>query len=559
MHGTAGQSSSRLLDRILQRQSIDPMVFRALVHAFVLMDLRNQQFGKSTATGPKARLAPLFWVLGQNLIVGLICSIVLFARVDVQFFTLVGLCASAIIVGSAVIVEFREIVLDPQDLAILGHRPIPARTFAAARVTNLLVYLLACSCSAGLFPAVVGAGLRDAGWWQLVAYMGGALIGDFFIAGAVIVVYVLVQRDGPTNALQESLAWLQVGLILVLFYGGQVLLRDGSQPLSWIAYQPPAWVAYLPFTWLANGICAAGRGGPVGLQILVGGIVVNLVLWWFVLDCLSRRYEKMQPGRPAWAPQSSPPLATPGELAGPLGKWVTRPGEERAAFWLTWVMLDRDPNLRMRCWPSLAIVFALFGVGALTGQLLNPLAVSATQCALTLASVYLVGEAAPSLLHQMRFSSDHEASWVLGTAPIDQPAAFARGLCKALWIRFVVPLCAMAFVLFVWIWRDPLSSGIHAGLLGLAGWSFLVGSAAIQFRTIPFRSPLAKGESFGPIAGLTAAMTAVAMTFAALHGLAASHRTWFAIYVGTAVLIGLCTHVLAFRWLARRLARGLIG
>ena len=561
MFATWRRSAGRLLDGFLRRQSIEPAILRTLVRSFLLMDLRNQQFGKSTATGPKARMAPMFWVLGQNLIVGLICSIVMFARVDAFFFTLAGLCASALIVGSAVVVEFREIVLDPQDLTVLGHLPIPSRTFAAARVTNLLGYLLACSCSAALFPAVVGAGLRDVGLWQLVSYICGTLIGDFLVAGIVILAYVRADllQGGPSNSVQETMAWLQIGLILVLFYGGQIILRDGSQPLSWIAYDLPDWIWYLPMSWLAYGVTEAGRGRHVGLEILIFGISLTCVVWAIVLGRLSRVYENLQPGRSAWAPQTSPPLSTPGELAGTLGRWVTGRGDERVAFWLTWTMLDRDPNLRMRCWPSLAIVFALFGVGALTGQLTNPLIVPVEQCAMTLAAVYLVGEAAPALCHQMRFSSDHEAGWVLATSPVYRPAAFACGIRKALWCRFVLPLCLSALFLFCWLWRDPVAAGIHATLVGLAGWSFLCGCSAVQYRFVPFASPLAKGESFGPIAGLTAATTAIALLFAALHGAVASHRTWFFVYCGFVGVLTLAIHHAANWWITRRFAGGLRG
>jgi hypothetical protein len=547
----------RTFDALLRRRSIDPIAYRALVHSFLLMDLRNQQFGKSTATGPKARIAPLFWVLGQNLIVGLICSVVMFARVDVLFFTLVGLCASIVIVGSAVIVEFREIVLDPQDSGVLGHRPIPARTYAAARVTNLLGYLLVCSCSAGLFPAIVGAGLRDAGLWQFPAYVCGALIGDFLVAGLIILLFVCLRRESPSNVLQEGTAWLQVGLILILFYGGQVILRDGSQPLSWISYSLPPAVWYLPVTWLAGAVSSAGSGALGGLQSLLIGAAVTVAVWWTVLGFLAKHYEQLQPGRAAWVPQTSPPLVPAGELAGRFGRWVTLPGEERVAFWLTWVMLSRDPNLRMRCWPALAIVVALVSVGALTGQLENPLTSPFRQCVMTLAAVYLVGEAAPALLHQVRYSSQFEASWVLSTSPITDPSRFVRGICKALWWRFVVPVNLFTAIVFAWVWKDPLAITMHAILIGLAGWGFLYGCAVVQFRSIPFSYPLARGESFGPIAGLTAAMMAIAMAFAGLHGAVAQNRTWFICYfIGTIVLTAI-VHFVADRVLRHRLQGGL--
>ena len=88
-------------------------MYRALLKAFLLMDFRNQQFGRATASGPKAYVAPLFWVVGQNLLVGGIVSAVLVARVDAFFFTLVNLGVAMLVIAAELIVEFSEVVPRP--------------------------------------------------------------------------------------------------------------------------------------------------------------------------------------------------------------------------------------------------------------------------------------------------------------------------------------------------------------------------------------------------------------------------------------------------------------
>jgi hypothetical protein len=547
-----------VFDRILARLAIDPQAYRGLVKVLLLMDLRNQQYGKSTATSAKARISPVFWVLGQNLIVGLITSFLLFARVDSLFFTFVGLVASAIIVGTAVVVEFHEIVLDPQDLLILGHRPIPARTYAAARVTNLLGYLVICSCSVGLFPAIMGAAVRDVGWGQFPMYICGSLIADFLVAGFVILLFAEF-RASPNPQSQELLAWLQVGLIMILFYGGQVILKDGSQPITWTAYQffHRPWIWYLPHTWLAHAVRLAGFGESIGFAILAVTGLSTLVLWSVVLRRLSRVYEALQPGRPAWAPTTSPPLAAPGELFGKIGKFVTRPGEDRAAFWLTWTMLDRDPNLRMRCWPSFGVVIALAAVGVLTGQLKNPLTAAARDCVMTLGTVYLVAEAIPGLLHQLRFSQHFEASWILVLSPIKSPVNFVFGICKALWCRFILPFASVMFVVYLWAWKDPLSACLHGALIGVTGWGFLAGCALVTIRRIPFSAALARGESFGPIAAPTAATTAIAMAMAFLHSQLVGSHVSLAIYFGAMIVVCIVVHFVVRARLASRFSQGM--
>ncbi len=123
------------IDRALRWAGIEPRASCALLHAYLLTDFRNQQFGRATRSGPKAWLAPLFWVVGQNLLLGFAMGVILYARVDGFFFALANLAVSMLVMATAVIVEFNEVVLDPEDLEVAGHLPVPARTYSAARHT----------------------------------------------------------------------------------------------------------------------------------------------------------------------------------------------------------------------------------------------------------------------------------------------------------------------------------------------------------------------------------------------------------------------------------------
>ena len=76
-----------------------------------------------------------------------ILSVVLFARVDSMFFSLACLSMSMFVLATALIVEFHEVILNPTDLEVLGHHPVPIRTYSAARLTNLLAYILLMTAS----------------------------------------------------------------------------------------------------------------------------------------------------------------------------------------------------------------------------------------------------------------------------------------------------------------------------------------------------------------------------------------------------------------------------
>jgi len=152
-----------------------------------------------------------------------VLSIVLFARVDTYFFVLVSLAASMLVTATSLIVEYDEAVLDPEDLEVIGHLPVPVRTYSAARVANLMVYLLLVIASMNVFPAIAALGHRDTTLLYLPTYVAATLAANLLVAGLVVLAYTWFLGGRPGTAAREVLAWTQVVLILVFLvfvYGG---------------------------------------------------------------------------------------------------------------------------------------------------------------------------------------------------------------------------------------------------------------------------------------------------------------------------------------------------
>ncbi|HKQ99323.1 MAG TPA: hypothetical protein VJT09_01545, partial [Pyrinomonadaceae bacterium] len=329
----------KIANRVLRAAGVRVRPFRALLRAYVLMDFRSQQFGRATASKPKDLITPLFWVVGQYLLLSVLACAVLFARVDAFFFALVNLGVSMLIIGTSLIVEFNEVVLDPEDLNVVGHQPIPPRTYSAARLTNLLGYVLLITVSLNLFPAIIGLGLRDTGWTYLPAYTAAAFLGNLAVVGALLLIYTSLMSERPGEGVREVLAWTQTILIMIAFYGGQAVLRDSQDRLEMAAYNLPGWVMYLPPAWLAyfvdsTSIASAGTKW----WILGAGVLVNVVLWWLVLGRISAAYARMQPAGAAWRRATLTALGRPGRLGGALTHLLARSRTEVAAFWLCQTM-----------------------------------------------------------------------------------------------------------------------------------------------------------------------------------------------------------------------------
>lgn len=517
------------LTAFFNKHGIDIRAWLALTRAMILMDLRSQHYAQATATRPHYRFSPLFWVVGQCQFVSAITSLLLFARVDVFFFVLANLTLSMLVIASAVLVEFHEVVLDPRDLDIIGHRPVGPRTYAAARLANLLFYVGLMFLALNLVPMILGLGLRDAGPWYVPAYLVAALAGNLTVV-AVVILGLAAAPPGRLEHWKSLFAWTQIVLVFIGFYGGQLMLRDGGQGLLlWGAF-PPAWVEYLPPAWLARFVeAAAVEPGPATLLAGVGLAAVACLACVVTALWLGRHYHAMHPaavtmrGRPM-------PAGRVGSLAGPLERCCTRTREERVGFWMARTLLSREPALVLRClWPlNLAVAAAFLGI--CTGQFANPAVErDPRQVTLSILSLYLLALAVPPMLHQLMYHRDAAASWVVAAAPVERAAGLARGTCRAVLFLIVAPLCLVWGVVAAVVWADPLAAALSAAL----GWlvAALLGHASLRLLiTHPFFSlPVTRGAATGLLAVPMAILSTAVGFLASVHyWLAPSPWFWLA-------------------------------
>jgi hypothetical protein len=520
-----------LVFSLLVRVGIEPERFRALVRALLLMDLRNQAYTRATATKRYHVITPLFWVVGQCLTVSAVTSLVLFTRVDCFCFALTGLATSMLVLAATVVVEYHEIVLDPRDVEIIGVRPITLKTYVAARFANLLFYLTLMFLALNLFPMILGAGLRDAGLYYAPAYLTAALAGNAVVVAVVVGLLSLGSGPEGLKSLKELLAWTQIVLILVVGYGAQLLLRDQAHALEvWAAF-PPRWLDALPPAWLARFVAEATGARLLAMApvlIAVAGAAAAATIWR-----LLRLYRGMHEACRSVVSRPMPPERV-GSLATPLDRLWARDREERVGYWLGKTMLARDSELKIRCLLPLNMALAVVIVGLAAGQFADPLRIDeARLIVLPVLSIYLIALAVPPILYNLSFSRNFAAAWVMTTAPLDHPAGLALGMCKAVFLRVVLPLCALWAIVALAAWRDPASALLHAALA--AGLSWLLGLVALVLivRDPPLSSPVVLGGSIGPLALPMAALTSVALIAVALHCRFAAEPLFWLIAGGT--------------------------
>ncbi|MBI4678950.1 MAG: hypothetical protein HY748_15330 [Elusimicrobia bacterium] len=477
---------------------IQPGAFRSLVRAYLLMDLRKQHAAQAAAAGPGSWVTPLYWVVAHSLAASAILSVALFGRVNARLFALAGISASMLLMAVSLVVEFREAILDLDDALAIGSRPVLPSTHAAARCANAAAYTLLLTTALNLFPAIVGSGLRDGGWRFLVSYAAASLAANLAITALALILMSLLTRVAGSRA-AGVLAWAQTIVVMAGFYGAQMVFRDPTQGLAWWAYNLPGWVWWLPPAWFAAFV---GRtcGGPGWTEAAAacGGVLALGAIWAAAIRTLSRSLPRL----------SEAGSSAPGR-SGLLGSgllwrrhWASamfRSRETAAGFRLAWLMLRRDPDMIGRSLPALGSAAAGLALGLFSGHAADPFTEPGAPSIMSFVSLHLVVLAVPSALHSLSFSRDHEAAWVLRSAPIREPARVAAGLEWAVHFGLIAPTLAVLFVVLAWSWNDCLHAGVHCGTgfaLALAAGS--LSSGLLRGRP-PFSRPSAYGSLGGPI------------------------------------------------------------
>lgn len=554
MSEPASQGGESSWDRFLRRLDVQPRPYRALLAALIQMDLRSVHYGRSTGVKPDEPLPPLFWVTGQLLLVSFLCCGFLFGRVDARAFALCGLAVAAISTFSAIVVGFDEVALDPKDAPILGPRPLTARTYAAARITNLGCYVALIGAALTLCPAISGAFLRDAGPAWLPTYVvASAAVCVTSAALALLTILFFARRGARLEGAKAALAWMQIAIFLAVVYGGQLVVRGGKTELSEWAASPPSAITHTPLDVLARAVAWSAWTGPSleTLGVLAAALGLALLLCYLALLWLTKAYAELASGPLGRARVAKPARA--GTLTGALSSALLGRRRALGLWWIT-THFRRDPGLRLRTWPLLSLAFAAALMGVLSEQGADPFLGRDARSVVPLLALGLIAAALPQLALALRIGEDPSASWLLRSAPLREPGKFMGGVRLGLMLWTVYPALLLIGAVFAWSW----GSLSHALLAILPAW--LLSEATAEWslvrvlRGLPFEVAAARGGALQPAAIPSALATGVAGGVAAAQFFAAQHLAAYGALVGALAIAALGVGVWSARAWERLLA-----
>jgi ABC-2 type transport system permease protein len=468
---------------------IDLVQWRALVRVALLSDLRmsGRAFDLSgRARGGQALTGTLLTLVAMGGGVAFFLAL----TTDLLLGAIVHLFVLAFVVASSLLVEYQSVVLSPADHRQLSFQPVTSRTFLAARLTSVLIYVLAMTAAFSVAPFITLLFIERGGPLVAIAALGGAILEAITVTLIVIGGYVTVLKIVPAARLTRALSYVQLGFSFFV-YGSYLLIpryvahaEIVTQELPrerWMLLNPTVWFA--GWTLLASGEHTALMAAASAFSIAALAASALIVGGRLSIGYAERLIEaEMAPGasRSGARPQAR-------LTAG----WLFANGEARAVAVLARAQFRYDNRFRLMVLSILPLTLVYLFTGLGDGGL-DPFETGHQGHTL----VYMAVMMFPPMLRSALSQSDaHAAAWIFLGTPADR-RALVLALRNVLAVWFLAPYLAFLGVLYLALVSQPMMVPVHILLLGLFSHLLLMADLLVN-PDLPFSRPHTRGARTG--------------------------------------------------------------
>lgn len=464
--------------------SVDYVQWRALLRAYLWIDFAAVRGAHGER---EARRAIIGLAAGLGLLTAMGLGLAAVVWISPDAFSAAVLVTSSTMLWVAFI-SLAQVgsLATPEDLGIVGFRPVSSKTLFAVRVTALLVQPAATTLLLGWLPALAFFTRVGGGASQAAAAAAAIALSSVFTTLAVVTVYGWLIRRMPPERLARALAW--AGALVGVAMAVMVLAassRDLGELLS-TALPHDGRTLWMPAAWFAAYVAIAeGTAGQPVWTAAAGSLLAVVGLVVAVRGRISSEYVERVSD-----------LASVAAPASRHGSFRGLRGEARAVTVLIASHLRHDVRFQLALASALAmgLVFTIMGTSAHEWPA-DPFA-GASPGNMALPVFVLLW--LPAQLHQaLVISPEHEASWMLETPAADRGVLVVRAR-DAVALSVLIPLVLLFAAFFTWSYGHLAHALLHATMLGVMAYGLLQVHVLLAPR-LPFSVPMTNATfAFGP-------------------------------------------------------------
>lgn len=413
---------------------------------------------------------------------------------------------------SLMISDFSAILLDVKEKNILLPKPIDSKTFNAAKLTHICIYLMGISLSLNFIPLIIGTIKYG------VIFPPIFIIENILLALIVIVItaflYTLVLKFFDGEKLKDIINYFQIFLTFVFTFGYQLFSRIFSFEGMKTDYVAKFWHSLVPSMWFAApfGILIDGDKNSFLIFLSAMAILGPIILMIFYVKKVVPYFEKnLQKLNNNGGNVSRRSERRKEFIAG----LICRDKIEKSMFIFTKNMLATERNFKLKVYPSLAMaVFApiLFIFIDRREAFIESIQTSCDGKAHLL--MYITVLMLCFCTAYINNSDSYKGAFIYKVLPIKDPGVILKGAIKGTLFKLVIPIYLLVAVVFL-ILKGP------SIIIDLIAMFLVLLISALEYfkisnKTMPFSVKFAIADS-GKLIGPGMLTLMLIGIFAAIH------------------------------------------
>jgi hypothetical protein len=462
------------MTRLFHAIGIDAAQWRALTRAYLLMDLRKTSGAGFAGRRRSLASIPYAGLVITSLLNSIVISILVFILDDVLTAAIVMVAMTAMNSAMLLLIDFTGFVVSTHDYWIVAPRPVSSRTYFAARIASVLVYVAGAALAMSLVPSIVLSLSKGLGVLAVAGGMIAALLCCAAAAGCVISAYTFLVSFVHPKRLTRALSSLQLVSSAVSLTGFYFVVRAiGGAAVGQVAARDLGWIWYVPVTWFAALVpTLAGIGGTREWIAVTAALGLTLVALAVAAGRLSLEFAERL------AAAGTTPEARRARLFNRLPGF--REGEAYAIATLVRAQFRYDMRFRFAILSIIPVTIFYIFLGLEDGALQDPFSGRGGATPVYLAITFLP----LTLQSTMRYSEHWRASWVFFASPAD-PARLLIAAKNFVAVFFLGGYLLLMAAVWVWLYEKPWHAVVHAAIIGAVA-HMLLQWAVIMNPSLPF-------------------------------------------------------------------------
>ncbi|KAB3531127.1 ABC transporter permease [Alkaliphilus serpentinus] len=443
-----------LFSGIYKSFGVDYRIMRKILQVKLTMDQRRVPTILNSNNKPEnddmfTKSLFMYILIGFFISIFLLLPFPLFFKMNIYFGMVIFM------IMTVMISDYSSVLLDIVEKNILLPKPIDIRTYNAAKVTHIYIYLLKIIFAISLPGLLIGSFKH--GLIFAILYPPQMLLMAAFVIFSTSILYYIILHFFDGERLKDIINYFQIFLAAVSFMIYQLIGKAFEIFDLNINFTPTWWSYFLPSSWFAAPYSIILEGNREGYFLVVGafGIIIPIILLSIYYGKVAKFFEEKLQKLNASTTKKKKVVASRRKRQNIIANIICRGREEKIFYKFTHDMLTNERALKLKLYPSIAmaalmpLVFLMRSISFTKGLRESLAAINGGN---TFLYIYFSAAILATSSAMISTTEKYQAAWIYNMLPINKPVEIYKGALKAFIMKLIIPIYLVITVIFTAIY-----------------------------------------------------------------------------------------------------------